>query len=220
MEQTENYTSYSTEDLVELISWKADDDYAVEAEKAFREFYFRFCQDVAQKCEIICTNWGYDVSTAVQLTERTFGRFWKYPNFTKDKAKSSNIDKAVLLYLLGIAKKELLKIRQDETSENPYTGEERIIKTFPNVDSYNTPIETKMILKKKYKIIQNALARLSEKHKIVYLTYKAYEKDGYNLPGKLLKELRSELNLSQSTIRFYKMEAYKKVDEYLEIYGQ
>jgi len=66
------------------------------------------------------------------------------------------------------------------------------------------------------------LDRLSPKHRIIYLTYKHYEhitNDGYKLPRKLLKELRTELDLTQNSVRVYKNEAFNDVETYLKTYG-
>lgn len=67
--------------------------------------------------------------------------------------------------------------------------------------------------------IRQSQARLSPKHKIVYLTYKTHEKDGYKLPRELLKSLRDDLDLTQNSIRIYKNEAFNTVKTYLDIYG-
>ena len=51
------------------------------------------------------------------------------------------------------------------------------------------------------------LARMEEKHRIVLLTYLAYESQGKKLPRSLTLKLRTQLNLEQSSIRVYKKEA-------------
>ncbi|MEQ1798320.1 MAG: hypothetical protein ABL872_10220, partial [Lacibacter sp.] len=71
----------------------------------------------------------------------------------------------------------------------------------------------------RHDVIEKALARLTPKHKIVYLTYKQYEQDGFKLPRKLLQSLREELGITQSSVQVYKKEAFDKIDEYLNIYG-
>ena len=39
------------------------------------------------------------------------------------------------------------------------------------------------------------------------------------MPRKLLKDLRTELDLTQSSIRVYKKEANEAVEQYLKLYG-
>lgn len=57
------------------------------------------------------------------------------------------------------------------------------------------------------------LSALDEKHKIIYLTYKAYESRGKKLPRKLLSKLRERLGVSQTTVRVYKREAYMALND-------
>ena len=57
------------------------------------------------------------------------------------------------------------------------------------------------------------LSALDEKHRIVYLTYKAYELRGKKLPRRLLGKLRNRLSISQTTIRVYKREAYLALND-------
>ena len=61
---------------------------------------------------------------------------------------------------------------------------------------------------------------LSEKHKIVYLTYKAYENTGKkNLPRSVGKKLRDKLNLVQNSIQVYKKEANDHINNYLKAFN-
>ena len=98
----------------------------------------------------------------------------------------------------------------------------KIWREFPNIENMEVGKERKAILQERFEHIQKALDRLTPKHKIIYLTYKQYEsetKDGYKLPRELLKKLRTELDLTQNTVRVYKNEAFNEVETYLKIYG-
>ena len=91
---------------------------------------------------------------------------------------------------------------------SPYTGEEQIIYDFPkNIDKH-------LLESEDFRIISDVLSRFSWKHKIIYLTYSAYEEAGFNLPRRLLIELRTTLALDQNTIRYYKFEVLQKIAEY------
>lgn len=57
------------------------------------------------------------------------------------------------------------------------------------------------------------LSLLDDKHRIIYLTYKAYELSGKKLPRRLLSKLRKRLGISQTTIRVYKREAYMMLND-------
>src|SRR5690606_25145159 len=76
--------------------------------------------------------------------------------------------------------------------------------------------ESMTYLQKQLEVVQKALSGLSEKHKIIFLTYKLYEQDGRYVPRSVTKRLREELNLVQPSIRKYKEEATKKLQEYLK----
>ena len=203
-----------TETLIECIKWRDQEGYLEIAQNAFRAFFFRFNQDIIKKCRIISKNWGYDKHVGDLIAERTFDRFYKYNGYDHSKSNAKDVDTGVTFYLYRIAQHLLADYRLQESGENinPFSGNEEIVREFPN-------LEKRKDLRGKYEIIEKALERLSAKHRIIYLTYKAHEKDGYNLPRKLLQSLRDELDLTQASIRVYKKEAFDKVDEYLKIYG-
>lgn len=210
----------TTEDLIEYIRWKSKPEDIKVAEDAFRAFCFRFQKDITHKCRVIATNWGYDNHVGDIIAERTFARFWKYGKFDKTKSKVADIDTGVRLYLYKFAKNELSNYKKEQTGElNPYTGVEEIVTEFPSIDISKVPIEKRAELKRIQEIIEKALARLTPKHKVIYLTYKAYQQEGHNLPRSLLKKLRNELDLVQASVQVYKKEAYDTVDEYLKLYG-
>ena len=213
----------STENLLNYIQWKDETGYAEIAKDAFRVFTFRYQLDLQKKLIPICTNWGYDKQVATEIAYETFTRIWKYPNFDASKANQKDYHKAITFYLYGIAKRLLADYRKSEYEEpNPFKGDEEIIRDFPDVDKMEIGKERKAILKERFEHIQKALNRLTPKHKIIYLTYKQYEaetKDGFNLPRRLLKDLRTELDLTQNSIRVYKKEAINEVDNYLKTHG-
>lgn len=212
-----------TENLLEFIKWKDDPDYTETAKEALRVFTYRYQLDLHKKLILICTNWGYDKQVASEIAYGTFEKVWKYPKFDFSKAKQKDYHKAIIFYLYGIAKRLLADYKKNQDKEpNPFTGDEEIICDFPDVEKMDGSLERKAILKERFEHIQKALNRLTPKHKIIYLTYKQYEsetKDGFKLPRKLLKEMRTELDLTQSSIRVYKDEANKEVDTYIKTYG-
>lgn len=209
--------------LLEYIQWKDEPDYAEAAKEAFRVFTFRFQLDLQKKLIPICKNWGYDEHVANEIAYGTFERIWKYPRFDFSKAKQKDYYKAVSFYLYGIASHLLADHKKNqEEEENPFTGEEEIVMDFPDIENMEIGKERKAILQERFEHIQKALDRLTPKHKIIYLTYKQYEseiKEGFKLPRKLLKKLRTELDLTQNSIRVYKKEVFDEVEKYLKIYG-
>lgn len=215
--------SESTENLLEYIKWKDEPEFTEIAKEAFRVFTFRFQLDLLKKLIPICENWGYDKQVASEIAYGTFDRILKYPKFDISKAKQKDYDTAVIFYLYRIASRLLAGYKKSlENEGNPFTGEEEIVREFPNFDQHEIGKERKAMIREKYELIQNALNRLTPKHKIIYLTYKFFEsetKNGFKLPRKLLEDLRTELDLTQSSIRVYKKEAFDEVEKYLKIYG-
>jgi DNA-directed RNA polymerase specialized sigma24 family protein len=216
---SQDLKSETTETLMEYIQWKDEPDYAENAKEAFRVFTYRFQLDLQKKLIPICKNWGYDEQVAAEIAYCTFERVWKYPTYDKAKSRQKDFDKGISFYLYGIASHLLADYKKIEDGEvNPFTGEEGIVWDFPE----DTNKERKAILANRQEHINKLLQRLSPKHRVIYLTYKQYEseiKDGYKLPRKLLKKLRTELDLTQNTVRVYKNEAFNAVEIYLKNYG-
>lgn len=220
---SQDLNSEATENLMEYIQWRSEPDYAEIAKQAFRVFTFRFQLILQKKLIPICKNWGYDKQVANEIAYGTFERVWKYPSFDKSKAKQKDYDKAVSFYLYGIAGHLLADYKKNQGEEgNPFTGDEEIIREFPDIANMDMGKEKKAILHDRYEHLKKALDRLKPKHKIIYLTYKQYEaetKEGFKLPRKLLKDLREELDLTQNSVRVYKNEAFNEVETYLKIYA-
>ncbi len=211
------------ENLIEYIQLKDDPDYAEIAKDAFWALVQSYQKDFLQKLIPICINWGYDKGVAIEIAEKTFDNIWRYPKYNRSKIKQKDSKLAMMFYLYGIAKRELADYKKSELGlGNPFTGDEQIVWEFPDIGALNESVERKAILTDRCELIKKALSRLTPKHKVIYLTYKQYEeelKQGYKMPRKLLAELRSELDLTQNTVKVYKNEAFKVIDEYLNIYG-
>lgn len=63
-------------------------------------------------------------------------------------------------------------------------------------------------------MLSNKISKLDEKHRIIYLTYKAYYVSKKKLPRSVLTKLRKRLGLTQTTVRVYKREACELVNDY------
>jgi DNA-directed RNA polymerase specialized sigma24 family protein len=203
-----------TEDLTEIVKFKEDPDYLADAKDAFTVLTFRFRKDLIDKCTMICRKWGYkDDEVAVELAYLTFERYWKYPfSFEKKKCNVSDTDQCFKFYLYSIAQNELKRLNSEKLS--PYDGSERLITSLIDNEKEYEP-EKLRELKKAEEKLDKALSKLTPKHKIIFLTYKAYEEDGHKLPRELLKELRESLNLTQNSIRVYKKQAFEAVEKRL-----
>lgn len=220
----QNLSRESSEDLLEYIKWKNEPGFEAISREAFKVFTFRFQMELLKKLVPVCKHWGYDEQTATEIAYQTFERVWKYSKFCLSKANQKNPERAILLYLLKIAQHLLADYHKLKSTEPyPFDGSEEIVAEFPDLSNLQIPIEKKAELQEIYDLIRKALDRLTPKHRIIYLTYKQYEqqiKDGYKLPRNLLEKLRVKLDLSQTSIRVYKKEAFDTIEEYLKIYGQ
>jgi len=183
------YEATPTDELLTYISWKDQEAYRDDAKAAYTALFFRFKEDVGKKARIVAINWGYDK------------------------------DVGDVIYLYRIAQRLLADYKKTAEKPSPYTGEEEVVVDYPDLENLDYPKEKLKDIRKAYEVLAGALSRLTEKHKVVYLTYHAYEKKGLKLPRPLLKELRDELDLTQNSIRVYKKEAKAEIATYIKLYG-
>lgn len=207
------YESKSTQELINEIRNKSEPENEEISEDAFRAFTFRLSPDVLHKSRIVARNWGYDEGVGDEIAEYAFDRFWKYPKgFTIEKCKDGNVDRCILFYLFQIAQNRLIDYGNETgTDSNPYTGDEELVLDYPDLEKLGLSEASLKELHETYGKIKSALDSLSIKHRIIYLTYHAYEQKGFKMPRQLLKKLRDELTLNQNSIRVYKKEANEAV---------
>lgn len=213
------YNTSSLSEILEAISLNSDKDMEPESIAAFYVLIEQFSEDLLNKAEIICKKRNFDDGLAVELTNAAFKRYYKYPKFEYLRYNSKEIESKFKQYLYQIANNLIIDYYKDKLGNHPriYKGDEVVIKEFPEVEHFK--LEKRNEIKKRFDIIQKALDRLGPKHKTIYLTYIHYEENGYKLPRELLKKLRKELKLSQSSIRCYKKQAFDTVKTFLDIYG-
>lgn len=212
-----DFDKICSSELLDYISFKSE--YPEEAERAFIEFCRRFEKNVIQKAEIYSSKFGYSEVVALEIAHCAFARVWKYPSFTLKKAKSKDVNKAILLWLYPIMYTQLVKYGEQNTCADPTIEEDLSIITdldeLINKTSDSDNIEHKKKIKIKLEILNGAFIGLSEKQKIIYLTYKAYEVPGKNIPRSISKKLQDTLELTQGTIRLYKRDANLHVENYI-----
>jgi RNA polymerase sigma factor (sigma-70 family) len=220
MQGWQQFENISTIELIKQIQKRKNPCETSLSESAFYAFVFRFESELIKKTEIICDNWGFNTDETTEIVQNVFEKFWKYPNFNLEKKKEQNIDKAVLFYLYGIARNELKNYynKKNGLLLSPYDGSEQIVYELPSIENhenYEIEFQSSNI---RLRAIKSALETLSEKHKIIYLTYSSYEYPGKKLPRLLLNKMREELGINQATIRSYKKDVFDKVKEYINIY--
>lgn len=211
--QTEeiDFENLSSDELIEYISFK--EEFPEEAEKAFTVFCYRFQADTIRTAEIYSNRYNYSEVEALDVANCAFARVWKYPKFTIDKAKTKNIDKAIKVWLHAIIYNELMKFGVKETCAEADENDLDIIENIDELVTFTVgdEIEKKRDLKLRLEILEKAMLGLSEKQKIIYLTYKAYENNGKNLPRIVSQKLKERLNIVQSSIRVYKCKSSAKI---------
>jgi len=166
------------------------------------------------KCVVLARKWKRNEDDAIELANRVFARFLKYPRYRHSECVSGDVYKCFKRYLYKIASREVIGLFSPKVS--PYDGTEKVITSLIDPDANYEPEKLKA-LQEYEKRLDEIFAKLSAKHKIIYLTYTFHEKEGHNLPGALLSELRDVLGgLSQNTLRIYKKDAIELVRKELQ----
>ncbi|MEK6511847.1 RNA polymerase subunit sigma [Myroides odoratimimus] len=215
-EEDINFAILASDELIEYISFKSE--FPKQAQLAFVEFCSRFEKGVLQKAEIYSNKYGYSEVIALDVANCTFAKVWKYHSFDKKKRKAKNIDAAIKIWLNAIAYNELMKFGIKDTCSEPEIDDLDIVEDIEGLINITVgdDVEKKRNLKVHLEILDKAMLGLSEKHKIIYLTYKAYENSHKNIPRSVSKRLQIKLNLVANSIRVYKKEANTHINNYLK----
>lgn len=204
----------STADLISYIQCKDEPAYNLLADSAFIAFAFRFREKVIDRCRYVGKNYGHNTAINDGIADRVFDRFYKYPfRFQVSNCKELPIEQCVLLYLYRIAQRCFFDYYHEQQPDEatPYDGTEEVVVELPDLDNLDLEEEQLELAREEREKVDKALRSLSEKHRIIYLTYMSYGHEGFKLPRKLLAQLRKELELSQNSIRVYKKEAIEAV---------
>lgn len=195
----------------ELISIMADKSRTeIEIDAAFQTFCAKYELRLNRLVEVQCTKLGYSAEIAFKAVECAFARVRRYPTFNKLKTKIKNIDNAIVVWLNKIAYTQVLKFKNGNECAEVNADED--LSVVNDATGFYEVVSQRQYMsdeEKEQKIqwLNAKLAGMEEKHRIVLLTYMAYESQGKKLPRALTLKLRTQLNLEQSTIRVYKKEA-------------
>ena len=199
-----------------LISIMADKSHSeMEIDAAFQMFCAKYELRLNRLVEVQCAKLGYSAEIAFKAVECAFARVRRYPTFNKLKTKIKNIDNAIVVWLNKIAYTQVLKFKNGNECADVNADED--LSVIDDAVGFYEVVSQRQYMsdEEKEKRIQwlNAkLAGMDEKHRIVLLTYLAYESHGKKLPRTLTLKLRTQLNLEQSTIRVYKKEALEALN--------
>jgi hypothetical protein len=185
------------------------------AKKALHLFTSYFEDKIKLLVEIHASKLGYDENVAFEAIQCTFAKVWLYPTFNKSKSHCKNVERGIIIWLVAIASSQMYQFTKDgECAQLKQDEDLSVIEDSVSfVDFYVSGHDPE--LKMEYVMaLNNKISKLDEKHRIVYLTYKAYQTRGKKLPRKLLEILRKRLNITQTTIRVYKREACITLNDY------
>lgn len=202
-----------TFDLIDYVKSLSDPSYKELGEAAFVVLTFRYRADLIDKCVVLMRKWKRTEEDAIELSNRVFARFLKYPRYNHEECKTGKIDECFRRYLFGIANREIINLLNPNIS--PYDGSEHLVTSLIDVTKEYEPEKLKALTAYEKKL-DEIFEKLTPKHKIIFLTYKQYEVEGRTLPRHLLTELRDTLGLAQNSIRVYKNEAYELVNKDLK----
>lgn len=221
----EKHEEIPTKDLIELISWRGDEDSEIQesSKRAGAIFFDRFREKVAQKCEILCARWSQSLIIAEELVEETFSNFFTRQKFDIDKSLSDDYDVAVEIYLNRISFNALVdKFRWSNSKyAYKYSGDEELVYDFNDLDIFKEKIESTTKLKKKLWLLERALDSCNWKQRLIYLSYiNAGVAENEYPPRHLSKKLREVTGLTQRSIRVNKKIVSDKVKLIMDIYAK
>lgn len=185
------------------------------AEKALYLFTSYFESKIKTFVEIHASKYGYDENVAFEALQCTFNKVWLYPTFDKSKSHCKSVERAIIVWLENIASSQMHQFTKK--GECAQIKAEEDLSVIESADEFVTSFNA-MALSSEQKImyvmaLERKISVLDEKHKIIYLTYKAYQTRGKKLPRTLLEKLRKRLGVSQVTIRVYKKEACETLND-------
>lgn len=166
----------SGEELMNIMADKSlNED---EKNAAFQMFCVKYEKRLNNLVEGLCQKFGYSSEIAFKAVECTFARIRRYPSFSMKKSTSKNVDNAIILWLNKIAYTQVLKFKNSmecaEVSDDDDLAVVNDVTEFYEVVSKRQFMSEK---EKEYKIrwLDAKLSCMKEKHRIVLLTYLAYE---------------------------------------------
>ena len=180
------------------------------ANRCFHLFVSNFEPELMKYAEISASKNGFSEETAFAAVQCAFAKVWMYPTFSLEKSRCKNEYRAILIWLQRIAYTQMCEYVKKNTCAQVTPEED--LSVIEDASSCVEILATNWSIEEKVnaiRLLENRLSRLDEKHQIIYLTYMAYSSVGKKLPRTLLEKLRTRLQLTQATIRVYKKEAIK-----------
>lgn len=175
-----------------------------EAKAAFGEIYRRYWKTLWALCVKVC---GQGVGADL-VFEETWRRIWKHPYYDYETYRTR-----FETWMSRIATRTACDIRIELT-----LGDEELLKMNLSV----LPVECEVDGAKEeesnlnLKLVEEAMALLSEKESDILRTYVMYDTDSKrHVPDKILDELRTKYQTSNANLRKIKSRALEKVRDYV-----
>lgn len=185
------------------------------AKEAFELFVGYFEQKISVLVEVQANKIGYNEYVALAAIQCAFNKVWLYPTFDMRKSNCKDEEKGIIVWLIAIAVSQMHQYTKNGVCAQIDKEDDLSViedsETFVNFNANDLEPEKKIFY---VKALNQKMSLLDEKHRIIYLTYKAYHIKGKKLPRTVLEKLRKRLNLTQTTIRVYKKEACEALNDY------
>jgi RNA polymerase sigma factor (sigma-70 family) len=196
---------YSDEDLFVLMSFKKEDEEG--AKDAFRVFYDRYKKLVWTLCFRTCAS--LDAENGKELADCVFNNtmmaIYEHPTYDSRKAKLST-------WISRIARNEASDLfKEYGITDNRVTPLNEAITT-PIFDENEKAVEYEVPSRK---VLDAALALLSERDREILMTYFMYQDGNKHLPDDVLGELERRYSTTSSNIRQIKKRSLDKVKTYM-----
>lgn len=202
---------------IELLEQMADLNDKEKARMAFKLFCAKFSQSLLRFAGAWCEKWGMSVADGERGVEITFERVLRHQSFDASKYEAQETDMRIEIWLKRILHNVLydIKVGRFSNLEVKDKSLEVIQDTETLYDLWKTgnPDEDER-LKNAVRLLDAKMKGLSEKMRIIYLTYMAYSSQHQYLPRYLTAKLQEITGLSQPTIKVYKQRAKKYIQSH------
>lgn len=175
--------------LLKIIARKNEDEEA--AGRAFRLFVEVFESKINKQVDIIANKNGYDEKVAFEAIQCAFNKVWLYPTFDMSKSHCKNEEKAIVVWLIRIAVSQMYQFAMHGVCAQIKSDEDlSVIENAEDfVDSFHLSYLTPEQKIQYVSCMEKKISALDEKHRIIYLTYKAYQTSGKKTPKKVVGEI-------------------------------
>ena len=201
-------------ELLEQMTNQQDRD---KAREAFNLFCAKFGHCLLRYAGAWCEKWGMSISDGERGVDITFERVLRHHSFDASKYNAQETDSRIEIWLKRILHNVLYDIKTERLSN--LEVKDQTMEVIHNAKSlyelWKTGNEDEdEHLRDAVRLLDDKMKGLSEKMRIIYLTYMAYETQHQYLPRYLTAKLQEVTGLPQSTIKVYKQRAKRYIQSH------